>query len=127
MLWAAAPQAERLRERLEKKRRDLEVQKQDLSARSKEKWFAVGSAILSNIGLFTGRKKTISGTGTVMSKNRLENTAEARVEALAQEIASLDQELAAIATVDAARFETRPLVPAKGDVKLLRFDLVWVS
>jgi len=119
-------QAEKLRERLEKKRRDLEVQKQDVSARSKEKWFAVGSAILSNIGLFTGRKKTISGTGTVMSKNRLENTAEARVAALEQEIASLDQDLAAIATVDAARFETRPLVPAKGDVKLLRFDLVWV-
>jgi hypothetical protein len=119
-------QAEKLRARLDKKRRDLDVQQQDLSARSKEKWFAVGSAILSNIGLLTGRRKTISGAGTVMSKNRLENTAEARVEALEQEIAALDRELAEFASVDAARFEARPLVPAKGDVKLLRFDLAWV-
>ncbi|HET7291837.1 MAG TPA: helicase HerA-like domain-containing protein [Vicinamibacteria bacterium] len=119
--------AAKLRERLARKRRELELQKDDVSARSKEKWLAVGSAILSNIGLLTGRKRTISGAGAVLSKNRLENAAEGRLDALSQEIASLEQELGALETVDAARFEARPLVPGKGDVKLLRYDLLWVS
>ena len=61
---AAAPVA-RLRERLEKKKRDLAAQEQDLEGRKSEKWVALGSAVLSNIGLFTGRKRTISGAGTV--------------------------------------------------------------
>ncbi len=118
--------AEKLRERLDKKRRDLESMKQEVSARSKEKWFAVGSAILSNIGLLTGRKRTVSGASSVLTKNRLENSAEARVASVEQEIADLDRQLQELSAVDPARFEARPLVPGKGDVKLLRFDLVWV-
>jgi hypothetical protein len=56
----------------------------------------------------------------------MEDTAEARVQALQAEIAELEAELVAHTAVDAARFEARPLVPGKGDVKLLRYDLVWV-
>jgi len=119
--------ADKLRERLEKKQRDLLAMRQEVSARSKEKWLALGSAILSNIGLLTGRKRTVSGAGSVLTKNRLENSAEARAANLEQEIADLDQQLQQMSAVDPARFEPRPLVPAKGDVKLLRFDLVWVS
>ncbi len=118
--------AEKLRDRREKKQRDLEATQQEVSARSKEKWLAVGSAILSNIGLLTGRKRTVSGAGSVLTKNRLENSAEARVSNLEQEILDLDQQLQQMAAVDPARFEARPLVPAKGDVKLLRFDIVWI-
>ena len=99
---AAAAQVARLRERLEKKKRDLEARQRDLEGRRTEKWVALGSAVLSNVGLFTGRKRTISGAGTVVSKNRMEDTAEARVEALKAEIADLEQELAAHSSVDPA-------------------------
>jgi hypothetical protein len=61
-----------------------------------------------------------------LSKNRLENTAEARVEALKAEIRELEETLAALGTVDPANFEQKSLVPARTDVKLLRYDLVWV-
>jgi hypothetical protein len=122
---AGAKQA-RLREQLEKKRRDLKAREEDLSGRKQEKWMALGSAILSNIGLLTGRKRSISGAGSVLSKNRMENTAEARVEALKAEIAELESQLDAVAEVDPSRFEERRLVPTRSGVDLLRYGLLWV-
>jgi hypothetical protein len=116
----------KLREKLEKKKRDLEVARQSLSGRKAETWAAVGSAILSNIGLLTGKKRTVSGAGSVLSKNRMENTAEARVASLEAEVASLEASVAEIAEVDPSRFEERSVVPARSDVKVLRYDLVWV-
>ena len=64
--------------------------------------------MLSNIGLLTGPQahgQRASETG--LSKNRMENTAEARVEALQAEIAALEAELQALTEVDPARFEER--------------------
>ena len=87
---------------------------------------AIGTTILSNIGLFTGRKKTISGAGTVLSKNRMENTMEAKVEGLQAEIADLETQLQQLSEVDPQRFEEVQLVPAKTAVKLLRYEVVWV-
>jgi hypothetical protein len=118
--------AEKVREALEKKRRDLATREQDLSGRRTEKWAAVGGALLSNLGLFTGRKKSISGAGTVLSKNRMENTAEARVETLKAEIASLEEDLARLADVDPARIVETTLVPTRGSVKILRYEILWV-
>jgi hypothetical protein len=122
---AAAPVA-RLRDRLEQKKGELEARQRDLEGRRTEKWVALGSAVLSNIGLFTGRKRTISGAGTVVSKNRMEGTAEARVEALKAEIADLEQELAAHSTVDPQRLQSTTVVPTRTQVKLLRYGIVWV-
>jgi hypothetical protein len=119
--------AERLRDQLEKKQRDLAAREADLSGRKTEKWTAFGTAVLQNIGLFTGRKRTITGASTVLSKNRMENNAEARVEALRAEVADLNQQLAEVQAVDPARFEEETLVPARTAVKILRYDLVWVS
>lgn len=118
--------AERLRDQLERKRRDLAAREQELAGRRTEKWAALGSAILSNIGLFTGRKRTISGAGSVLSKNRMENSAEARVEALRTEIGSMEEELGRLTAVDPERLVAQQLVPARSDVKILRYDLVWV-
>jgi hypothetical protein len=118
--------AERLRDQLEKKKRDLAVREQELSGRKTEKWTAVGAAILSNIGLLTGRKRSISGATTVLSKNRMENTAEARVEGLRAEISELEAKLAAVASVDPDRLEEEEVVPARTDVKVLRYDVVWI-
>jgi hypothetical protein len=120
------PRAEKLRDQIEKKRADLTARERDLAGRKSEKWAAIGTAILSNIGLLTGRRRTIAGAGTVLSKNRMESTAEARVQALQAEIAELEAELAALTAVDPARFEQRTLVPARSDVKILRYDVVWV-
>jgi hypothetical protein len=116
----------RVRESLEKKKRELAMREQELTGRKSEKWLALGSAVLQNIGLFTGRKRTISGAGTVLTKSRLEDGAEARVEALRAEVARLEQEAAARATIDPGRFAEQELVPAKTGVKLLRYDLLWV-
>jgi hypothetical protein len=118
--------AAKLRERLEKKKAELAAREQDLSGRKTEKWAALGSAIIANIGLLTGRRRRISGAGTVLSKNRMENTAEARVEAARAEVAQLEGQLATLAEVVPAALVGRDLVPARGGVKVLRYDLVWV-
>jgi hypothetical protein len=117
---------DKLADKLAKKRADLAVREQELSGRKQEKWLAVGGAILSNLGIFGGRKKTITGAGAVVSKNRMENTAEARVEALQAEVAALEAEMEELRNIDPARFEETPLVPAKSAVKVLRFEVVWV-
>ena len=117
----------KLREKLEKKRRDLAAAEQDLTGRKREKWMAWGSAVLSNIGLVTGRKRTISNVPTAMSKQRMENTAESRVEALKAEIAALEAETSAASPEVAGRFEEKTVVPAaQGGVDLLRYDVLWV-
>jgi len=116
----------RLRDRLEKKRMELAARQHDLQGRRTEKWVALGAAVLSNIGLFTGRKRTISGANTVLAKNRMEGTAESRVAGLQEDVADLERDLAARTTVDPARLQSEPVVPARTQVKLLRYGLVWV-
>ncbi|HEY3121367.1 MAG TPA: helicase HerA-like domain-containing protein [Vicinamibacteria bacterium] len=121
----ATPQDARLRERLERKRQEITAAEQEVSGRRTEKWTALGTAILSNIGLMTGRKRTITGAGSVLTKNRLEGSAEARLERLKSEAASLEQQLSERAP-DPARFEEKRLVPTRADLALLRYDLLWV-
>jgi hypothetical protein len=116
----------KLAQKLEKKRRDLAASEEDLSGRKTEKWAAVGGAILANVGLFGGRKRTISGAGGVLSKNRMENTAEARVAALKAEVAELERQMAEMRAIDPARLLPQTVVPARTHVKLLRYDLLWV-
>ncbi len=102
------------------------MRQQDLSGRKGEKWMAIGSAVLQNIGLFTGRKRTISGTGAILSKNRMEDNAEARVAALQAEVAALEGQLESASTVDPARFDEETVVPSRTGVKILRYDVLWV-
>jgi hypothetical protein len=123
---ASGGAAEKLADRLEKKARDLAAAEQDLAGRKTEKWTALGSAVLQNLGLFTGRKRSISGAGAVLSKNRLENNAEARVAGLRAEVADLQAQLEAARAVDPARFSEETEVPSRSAVKVLRYDLVWV-
>jgi hypothetical protein len=118
--------AARLRDQLDRKRRDLALRQQDLSGRKSEKWMAIGSAVLQNIGLLTGRKRTVSGTGAILSKNRMEDNAEAKVEALSSEVAALERELEAASVVDPLRFEEETVVPSRTGVKILRYDVLWV-
>jgi hypothetical protein len=118
--------AEKERQRLEKKRTDLAVREQEVAGRKQEKWLAIGSAVLSNIGLLTGRKRSVTGVGSVLSKNRMEGTAEARLDALRAEVAELERQLAEATTVDPGRFVEEALAPVRGGVGLLRYDIIWV-
>ncbi len=112
--------------RLAKKRSDLAIRSQEISGRRSEKWASIGTAILSNINIFTGRKRTITGVGGVLSKNRMEQTAKGRKERLEAEVAELEEKLAELDDIDPNRFETRTLKPARADVSELRRELVWV-
>jgi hypothetical protein len=122
------PEEAKLREKLEKKKRDLATAERELSGRKQETWLAVGSALLQNLpGLLRGRRSvSLSGAGSVLSRNRMENNAEARVADLRVEVAELDKQVSALMMVDASRFEERTITPARSDVKVLRYDLVWL-
>ncbi|MGI8925731.1 MAG: ATP-binding protein [Tepidiformaceae bacterium] len=115
-----------LQTRLAKKRSDLAAKHEEKSGRKLEKWMAVGTSILSNLTLLTGKRRTVTGVGGVLSKNRMEKTAEMKASQLQQEVAAIEAELAELAQVDPARFETRLVKPAKTDVSVIRYDIVWV-
>jgi len=118
--------AEKLRQTLDRKRTDLAVREQDVAGRKQEKWVAIGTAVLRNITLLTGRKRTVTGVGSVLSKNRMEGTAEARLEALRAETADLERQLAEATSVDPARLVEESLAPVRGGVELIRYDVIWV-
>jgi hypothetical protein len=122
------PQEADLRDKLEKKKRDLANAERELGERKKETWLSVGGAILQNLPLIFGRRRSISVTGasSVLSKNRMENEAEERVAGLKAEVEALDGKVTGLMVVDASRFEQREIEPVKSDVKILRYDLVWV-
>ncbi|MCA9830363.1 MAG: DUF87 domain-containing protein [Dehalococcoidia bacterium] len=117
-----------LEERLARKRADLGIKEQELSGRRMEKWASIGSAILSNIGLFTKKTRTVrtGGLNSVLSKNRMEGTAAQRKEKLELEIAELEGQISALGAIDTTRFEQRVVKPSKTDVSLIRYDIVWV-
>jgi methionine synthase II (cobalamin-independent) len=73
-----------------------------------------------------GRKRSVTGVSSVLTKNRMEDTAEARVEALRAEVQALEAQYAAAVLVDPTRFEELVAAPVRGGVTLLRHELVWV-
>ena len=130
---------EKVKERLRKKELELRKATEDLEGRSQEKQSAmlkgaleVGASILGSFfggrrgSAITTMKKGASAMGGVTSKNRMEDNAEARVDALKEEVAGLQQEIASAADVDPSRFEQKTVAPTKAATKLLRYDIVWV-
>jgi hypothetical protein len=130
---------EKLKEKLRKKEMDLKRATEDLEGRQQEKQASmlkgaleVGASVLGS--LFGGRRgsamstirKGASAMGGVSSKNRMEDNAEARVEALKEEVAGLQGEVSSSTDVDPSRFEQKTVAPAKTATKLLRYDIVWV-
>ena len=117
--------AEKVRARLEKKKATLALREEEVEGRRQEKWFAIGKTVLKMTGLL-GRRRSASGIDSVLTKNRLEDQAEARLEAIRAEVADLERELDEIVDVDSGSLEEKTLRPARGGVKVLRYDLVWV-
>jgi DNA helicase HerA-like ATPase len=135
----SSAEAERLRERLQRKQRDLQKATQDLEGRGQEKKAAmlrgaieVGASLFGS--LFSGRgssaastlRKGASALGGVTSKNRMEDNAESRVEALKQEISEIEVAIEEAGDVDPARFEAKTVGPTRTGTKLLRCEIVWV-
>lgn len=116
--------ARKLRERIEKKTKALSVLEEEVEGRRQEKWLAIGKAVLKVTGLL-GRRRSSSGVSTVLTKDRLEDKAEARMEGAEAELEALKKELAEILEVDPGRFQEESLTPSRSGVKVLRRDLAW--
>jgi outer membrane murein-binding lipoprotein Lpp len=114
-----------LREKLEKKRRDLAAAEAAEKTRSMETMASIGTAALDVLGGLLGKRKTlrVGRVGSVLTKTRLEGTAESKVKELAAEIEALEAKLA---PPDAARFEKVSVVPAAAHVDVLSIGVVWI-
>jgi hypothetical protein len=123
----ASKAALKLRQKLEKKRLELAARQEDVSSRKSETWAAIGGAVLSNIGILAGKRPSVSSAGSALSKNRMENAAEARVAALQAEVTALEAELAVLTAVDPARLLSTVLLPVRTSVRILRHGVVWIA
>ena len=119
----SAPAA--VREKLEKKRRDLAAAEAQVTGREVEKYTAIATAAADVLGGLLGRRKTLKTgkVGSVLTKSRMETAAEAKVEALRAEVADLE---AQVAPADPSRFESVRVVPQKAQVDLLSIGVAWV-
>ncbi len=115
-----------LQNRLDQKKLQLSSKESEVKSRKFEKWTSLFMAILSNLSILTGKKRTVTGAGGVLTKNRMENTSQARADQLETEIKAIESQLETLGTVDPTRFEERLIKPAKTDVALIRYDLLWV-
>jgi hypothetical protein len=120
---AEAPAA--LRERLDKKKRDLAAAEATEQGRSMETYASIGTAALDVLGGLLGKRKTlrVNKVGSVLSKKRMEGTAEAKVEGLRAEIAELEAKLA---PPDASRFQKVEVVPNAASVDVLSIGVAWI-
>jgi hypothetical protein len=116
-----------LERKLQAKRGDLAQRQSEAKSRGFEKWASLGTSILSNIGIFTGRKRTVTGVGGVLSKQRMENTAHSRIDRLEADVADLEAQIQALSMLDYDRFERRTVKPTTTNVSLIRYDIVWVN
>ncbi len=123
---AASAKRDALQQRIDKKRSDLRIKEKEAKGRKAEKWASIGTSILGNIGIFGGKKKTVTGLGGVLSKRRMESNANERADAIEADIKELEAQLQEQSVVDPSRFERRLVKPAKTDVTLIRYDIVWV-
>ena len=109
------PKRDAIQAKIDKARSDLALKEREASGRKMEKWASVGTAILGNLGVFTGRSKRVktTGLGSVLSKSRMEGTAAQRKETLQARIRELEAELGEVQNVNPSRFERRMLKRAK--------------
>lgn len=115
---------QKLLRELEKKRADQAQAERELSSRKAEKWLNVGAGVL---GLFSGRRSSLSGVGRALSSNRQQGGTEAKLEDLSIAITQLEQQLAEQEAVDPRRFVEQVSVPRPADVQVLRLALAWIA
>jgi hypothetical protein len=114
-----------LTEKLEKKRRDLAAAEEAEKGRSMETLATGLGAAVDILGGLLGRRKTlkIGKVGSVLSKRRMESSAESKVAELQAEIAELE---AKVGAPDPGRFQVVDIVPTKAQVDLIGIGVAWV-
>ncbi|MBK6562531.1 helicase HerA-like domain-containing protein [Candidatus Amarobacter glycogenicus] len=114
--------------KIAKLERDIATKREEVKGRKFEKWLSVLTAILSNLNVFTGSSKRVktTGMGSVLTKNRMENTAENRREALEAQLKELRAQREELDAPETSRFERRTIKPTKTDVSIIRYDIAWV-
>ncbi|MFI5120104.1 MAG: helicase HerA-like domain-containing protein [Thermoanaerobaculia bacterium] len=124
-LAGAAEPSAALRERLEKKRRDLAAAEAAEQSRSMETMATGLGAAVDLLGGLLGKRKSlrVGRIGSVLTKHRMEGTAESRVEGLKAEVAALESKLA---PPEASRFEKVNVVPAAAHVDVLSIGIAWI-
>jgi Helicase HerA, central domain len=124
-LGSAAEAPAALREKLEKKRRDLAAAEAAEQSRSMETMATGLGAAVDLLGGLLGKRRSlrVGRIGSVLTKHRMEGTAESKVEELKAEVAALE---AKVAPPDASRFERVNVVPAAAHVDVLAIGVVWV-
>jgi hypothetical protein len=126
-LPAIVKRRDALLDRLDDLRAKAAAERAELEARQNESLGTLGSTLLDNLGgLFTGRKRKITGVSGVLSKQRLERASQARLDRYEAQADALERDLAELDAVDPARFETRSVKPSSADVSLLGIDLLWL-
>lgn len=115
--------AQKLMRQLEKKRADHAQAEKEVSARKAEKWLNVGAGVL---GLFGGRRSSLTSVGRALSSNRYQGGAEGKVEDLAIEIQQLEHQLAELKDVDPRRFQEQLALPRASDVQVLRLCYAYI-
>lgn len=105
---------------LERKRADLAQMEREITSRKAQKWLDVGAGVL---GLFGGRRSTLSAASRAVSSHRMQGGAEAKLEDLQVEVRQLEAQVAATKDVDPRRFTEQLVVPRASDVQILR--LCW--
>jgi hypothetical protein len=114
-----------LREKLEKKRRDLAAAEAAEQSRSMETMATGLGAAVDLLGGLLGKRKSlrVGRIGSVLTKHRMEGTAESKVEGLKAEVAALESKLA---PPDTSRFEKVNVVPAAAHVDVLSIGITWI-
>jgi hypothetical protein len=115
--------AAKLLQKIEKRRADAAQLDQELTARKAEKWLSVGAGVL---GLFGGRRSSLSSVGKALTNQRQQGGAEAKLEDVQLEIQQLEAQLGQLKEIDARRFEEQVCVPKPADVTVLRMSLAWI-
>ncbi len=117
-----------LDKKVAKLERDISMRGEEIKGRRMEKYMSVFTALLGNLNVFTGKSRRVktTGMGSVLTKNRMENTAESRKASLEAQLAELRAQREELDAPDTSRFERRVIKPAKTDVSIIRFDVAWV-
>jgi len=118
--------AQALQKKLDRKRLELQHAAEQLESRRTEKWAEVGGAAMHTLGLLLGTKRSLRGVGGALSKQRMEDQAQSKVELLQQEVASLEAELREATAVRPERFKRERVVPGPRDWSLLRVAVAYL-
>jgi hypothetical protein len=115
-----------LAEKLAKKRRELAAAEEAEKGRSMETLATGLGAAVDILGGLLGKRRTlrVGKVTSVLSKHRMESTAESKVAELRAEVEELEGK---VGDPDPGRFQVVDVVPTKAQVDLVGIGVAWVS